>query len=691
MGYHAMVEQAYSKELINENTIRFFKIAYPVLKVRVDIKTASDNKEFHLIEKYIDNLIAGKSSRYSGNNKSTIFIKDKDSALSLLGLDYEVYDVATYFYNDLMYMGRFFETEEGLLSADNAPENLKLKREKKVSQIATHIIVNPFDMELCGKKVRNLKAKTANDMKMQNRERIAFINPPAYCYNAEELERLINEQNFDAAVENDETYAERMMNLGMPNGTCGIEIVTEADEPFCETYYIPHYLAVDLTEDGRKVYRLCNVVNGQVSYDFDINSDGHEYLRNTIDNLTECDWNKELGFNISPRKKIFLKDFGGNGKSFKRNDSNRFRENVSLDKNGNYIVELRDIDLFDIAAEGATLALPTMDLLLKERKFIITDRDAGKLISFVLTERQKEFCNSVINNPKEIIKISTEFLEETYKDTDDNKTQYLIAWYYNQGFGVLKDPQKSFEWLEKAASSGYEKAYNDLGVYYLCGFGTEQNYEKAVESFKVASKANIPLAVFNLGCMYYKGLGTLQDYDKAVELFTRGKELDYLPARFMLAKCLENGFGIKPDKEAAQKEYSSSFWAGHLASGLFAAKYCFQNGNYEEAYAYTVDIVYEKDNIDKFWHNYEKSSEAERRFTVPEYSNAISEYLALVKAEAAYINAACCEIREDLLEGDDTVIGLYKLAVELNSQDAAISLERLAKRKQIKDEENIEE
>jgi TPR repeat protein len=55
---------------------------------------------------------------------------------------------------------------------------------------------------------------------------------------------------------------------------------------------------------------------------------------------------------------------------------------------------------------------------------------------------------------------------------------------YGTGTGTEKNPEKVFEYFQKAADQGYAKAQYALGWMYNTGTGTAQNPEKALEYFQ---------------------------------------------------------------------------------------------------------------------------------------------------------------------------------------------------------------
>jgi TPR repeat protein len=143
-------------------------------------------------------------------------------------------------------------------------------------------------------------------------------------------------------------------------------------------------------------------------------------------------------------------------------------------------------------------------------------------------------------------------------------TGYVKAWY-NLGL-LLKetanptDQTKALVYFEKAAKEGYAKAYNSWGGMVMKGNGTPQNYPLAFSIFKEGAEKGDPASIYSVGYMYYKGLGCAQDYSLAVQQFELGAQKGSLSAMYMLGLCFRNGYGVAIDTEKAK------FWLSKSAA-----------------------------------------------------------------------------------------------------------------------------
>ena len=69
-----------------------------------------------------------------------------------------------------------------------------------------------------------------------------------------------------------------------------------------------------------------------------------------------------------------------------------------------------------------------------------------------------------------------------------------------------KNENKAIYWWNEAASQGYTKAYNNVGIAYKIGIGVDVNYRKAVEWIKRGAEAGEDLAQRNFGDLFMEGV-----------------------------------------------------------------------------------------------------------------------------------------------------------------------------------------
>jgi hypothetical protein len=95
--------------------------------------------------------------------------------------------------------------------------------------------------------------------------------------------------------------------------------------------------------------------------------------------------------------------------------------------------------------------------------------------------------------------------------------QMNLGYCYLNGLGTLADPSKALFWYTKSAESGDADAMQSLSQLYINGVGTEINLRKAFELVKQSAEKGNAEAQYNMGVFYYKGVVVQQDYSLAKE------------------------------------------------------------------------------------------------------------------------------------------------------------------------------
>lgn len=116
------------------------------------------------------------------------------------------------------------------------------------------------------------------------------------------------------------------------------------------------------------------------------------------------------------------------------------------------------------------------------------------------------------------------------KDETGN-ANYLVGYIYQEGFGVEKDLQKSFEYMIKAAELGNSEGLFWTGYKYFQGEGTEINDKEAIKWLEKAVEYDHEIAQWILGCIYLKGeendIDVKSNKEYGIELLKKSAEQGY--------------------------------------------------------------------------------------------------------------------------------------------------------------------
>ena len=120
--------------------------------------------------------------------------------------------------------------------------------------------------------------------------------------------------------------------------------------------------------------------------------------------------------------------------------------------------------------------------------------------------------------------------------------------------------RECFFWTEKAAEQGDHNALFELASFYEKGFVVERDYNKSIELYDSAANLNSGNALFKLGEIYQFGdLNQNVDIYKSSQLYERASLLGHLPSQQSLAMLYYFGRGVPLDYQKAYVWLYTSF------------------------------------------------------------------------------------------------------------------------------------
>ena len=112
----------------------------------------------------------------------------------------------------------------------------------------------------------------------------------------------------------------------------------------------------------------------------------------------------------------------------------------------------------------------------------------GYALWYGVSEKEKQsIYNQILNDIKKMA------------ENGDAFSQGIIALMYRNGWGVEKNPKKSFEWDSKAADQGYVPSMHNLAEDYENGTGVEENRDTAFEWYKKAADKGYSHSQYAIG------------------------------------------------------------------------------------------------------------------------------------------------------------------------------------------------
>lgn len=366
MAKHTMAAYASQYGLIDEHTLHLFKIAYPLLMLEVEIRSVKDQHTYHLIQDYLRRVVGGIANDMPPTE--LCMVRNEHEALKLLGLDYQFYDVAHHFYNDLVISGDIVETDMGLYLNGCVPPKAKVFSLPSAQCTLTPILVDPFDARICHRAVSKFRVKDVESMAQCNGRKIAFPTVPAYVNDPDVLERRINDKNFDFAHASEESLTQQMEDQGLPSGSRGVAVISDENGPRGKILYFACYLTVQETDEGKEL-RLYHTGNGKPIAELPINDSDHKILHRWVDGLCQSTAHCSVYFRMLKGIQIDLQDARGN-----------LAEGVTRTSQGHYrfTLDAETVERFYGAKCGAMAEL--LSFLLEGIPFALDGYGAGRLV-----------------------------------------------------------------------------------------------------------------------------------------------------------------------------------------------------------------------------------------------------------------------------------------------------------------------
>ena len=129
-----------------------------------------------------------------------------------------------------------------------------------------------------------------------------------------------------------------------------------------------------------------------------------------------------------------------------------------------------------------------------------------------------------------------------------------------EGEGIKKDVEAGIQWLEKAANKNDGLAQLVLASTYLGEFKSGlKNFEKAFYWMLKAAKAGVIPGQFEVSKMYINGIGTEVNYDQGLYWLRKAAEGGSLSAMKVLSGGYSKGlFGLQQDQKKADYWWEKS-------------------------------------------------------------------------------------------------------------------------------------
>src|SRR6202521_5988458 len=141
--------------------------------------------------------------------------------------------------------------------------------------------------------------------------------------------------------------------------------------------------------------------------------------------------------------------------------------------------------------------------------------------------------------------------------------QIALAYYYETGNFLARNPGQAVDLYRKAAQQGDPLAGWLAGRLYFLGIGGVAERDAAQKWLKLSADQNSAYGAYYLGRLMAE-----RDYTKAPALYKIAADQGLPQAQYFYAKALRDGRGIPQDRLTAYIWYSIASDAGYAAAGI---------------------------------------------------------------------------------------------------------------------------
>lgn len=253
-----------------------------------------------------------------------------------------------------------------------------------------------------------------------------------------------------------------------------------------------------------------------------------------------------------------------------------------------------------------------------------------------------------------------------------------LGFFYQQGLGVVRNPEKAIYWFQMAVNKKSDTAMVNLGICYQKGEGVKQNLNAAFKLFQRAVKLDNSTAMFYLGLCYQRSEGVKEDLNEAFALYQQAADKGNSTATAYLGLCYQYEVGVKQDLDKAISQYQRAVDEGNSLAMVFLGR-CYQYGEGVNQNINKAIALYQKatDKGDSTAMTCLALCYQDGKGVDQDWNKAINLYQQAVKKNdctAMYYLGACYENGYGVKQNRSSAIELYRMAANQGNSNAMVNL-----------------
>lgn len=207
----------------------------------------------------------------------------------------------------------------------------------------------------------------------------------------------------------------------------------------------------------------------------------------------------------------------------------------------------------------------------KQAEFAVALGAVTPLDLVILRQRIAEDVREIEQAERELLDLDTVLKRLSPRRAADWKRAAVLAWpegqwlagacHYEKINGWPQDKTIAARYFQQAVAAGFHKACASLAQCYDDGEGVVKNPEKAVELWNAAAVVNDPIAVVALSQHYLEGRGVSADPTRSMDILRMAADGGNVLARWYLGFRYLRGMGCECNESEAERHFKLAFKA----------------------------------------------------------------------------------------------------------------------------------
>jgi len=198
----------------------------------------------------------------------------------------------------------------------------------------------------------------------------------------------------------------------------------------------------------------------------------------------------------------------------------------------------------------------------------LPNEDYTSLVDYFI-KSDKKYAKESLNKSNE------EFFQFTRNKAEKEKADYMarLGLFYFLGFGVKKNDELAYTWIQKACDKKHTSSHLLLGYMAENGIGLKKDSDLAMYAYTYAAEKDIVPAMTRIAILHMNAPEESRDFYEIRKWLKLAKQMNDPDAAFHLGLIANSGFGVKRDFSSAKSYFEEAAMEGNSFAMLYLWDY----------------------------------------------------------------------------------------------------------------------